>query len=73
MLRDSLARRRAVDGAYEPLAETIAIVGDGDVLTELEDDVAGLPDQLRSLKPDEFVEVVTGVGAQIGKIEGTIR
>lgn len=62
--------RRAVDDAYAPVAEVVAIVGSTDVLAALEADIRALSDLLQTSTPEAFVEGIEPVRQALGDVEG---
>jgi len=63
--------RRAMDKAYEPVAEVIAIVSDHEALAAFGDTINGVKEQISGLGKEEGIEFLKGIERAIGDIEGT--
>jgi len=66
-----LKYRRNVDGAYEPVAQVLAIIADSYELDSLASQVNGLKGVTRTQSPKEAMESIKLVEAALGAVEGT--
>ncbi len=63
--------RRAMDKAYEPVAEAIAIISDQEALAAFGDTLGGVKDQVEGLEKEDAIEFLKGIERSVGEIEGT--
>ncbi len=66
-----LTYRRAVDNAYTPIRDLIAIVGGTETLLGLGNEISGLGQALTDLPPKEAADKVSEISRLVGDVEGT--
>ncbi len=62
--------RRAVDSAYEPVAEFQLMLAGTGAFAELSDSLMNLPALIENRDPEEMVETIKGLEAQFGEVAG---
>ncbi len=62
--------RRTVDGAYEPVRETVKILSASKAFAALEPKIKGLRSILTTKPPKEAAEIIKSVSSEVGKVAG---
>ncbi len=62
--------RRNADGAYEPIAEMVAVISDADALAALDQELRALEPLIGNMEPAEFVDRIEPVRSALKGVEG---